>query len=74
MIWGANGLMNGVWNSAAAIPAIDFAGGTVVHMSSGWSALILAIILGKRVGFGKESMAPHNMVLVMVGTGKKSIL
>lgn len=69
MVWGANGFMNGVWNSAAAIPAIDFAGGTVVHMSSGWSALILAIILGKRVGFGKESMAPHNMVLVMVGTG-----
>jgi len=69
MVWGATGFMNGVWNSSAAIPAIDFAGGTVVHMSSGWSALILAIILGKRVGFGKESMAPHNMVLVMVGTG-----
>lgn len=69
MVWGATGFMNGVWNAAAAIPSIDFAGGTVVHMSSGWSALILAIILGKRVGFGKESMAPHNMVLVMVGTG-----
>ncbi len=69
MVWGANGFMNGVWNSAAAIPAIDFAGGTVVHMSSGWSALILAIILGKRTGFGHEPMLPHSMVLVMVGTG-----
>jgi Amt family ammonium transporter len=69
MVWGANGLMNGVWNADAKIPAIDFAGGTVVHMSSGWSALILCIILGPRVGFGKEKMAPHNMVLCMVGTG-----
>ena len=69
MVWGATGFMNGVWNSAAAIPAIDFAGGTVVHMSSGWSALILAIILGKRTGFGSEPMLPHSMVLVMVGTG-----
>jgi Amt family ammonium transporter len=49
--------------------ALDFAGGTVVHMSSGWSALILSIILGKRLGFGKESFAPHSMVLCMVGTG-----
>ena len=69
MVWGATGFMNGVWNSAAGIPAIDFAGGTVVHMSSGWSALILAIILGKRTGFGSEPMLPHSMVLVMVGTG-----
>ena len=69
MVWGINGCMNGVWNAAASIKAIDFAGGTVVHMSSGWSALILCIILGKRVGFGKENMAPHNMVLCMVGTG-----
>jgi len=69
MVWGVDGLMNGVWNAAAKIKAIDFAGGTVVHMSSGWSALILCIILGKRIGFGKENMAPHNMVLCMVGTG-----
>ncbi len=53
----------------AKIKAIDFAGGTVVHMTSGWSALILCIILGKRLGFGKEKMAPHSMVLCMVGTG-----
>ena len=69
MVWGINGLMNGVWNADAKIKAIDFAGGTVVHMSSGWSALILCIILGKRIGFGKEPMPPHSMVLCMVGTG-----
>ena len=69
MVWGVTGLMNGVWNGKAAIQAIDFAGGTVVHMTSGWSALILCIILGKRLGFGKEKMAPHSMVLCMVGTG-----
>ena len=69
MVWGIDGLMNGVWNKDAAIKAIDFAGGTVVHMSSGWSALILCLILGKRMGFGKEVMAPHSMTLCMVGTG-----
>ncbi|MFM2083001.1 MAG: Ammonia channel precursor, partial [Verrucomicrobiota bacterium] len=69
MIWGVNGCMNGVWNGDAVIKSIDFAGGTVVHMSSGWSALVLCIILGKRKGFGKESMAPHSMVLCAIGTG-----
>ncbi|MGE5845642.1 MAG: ammonium transporter, partial [Ignavibacteria bacterium] len=69
MVWGVDGLMNGIWNPNAGIKAIDFAGGTVVHMSSGWSALILCLILGKRVGFGKEPMPPHSMVLCMVGTG-----
>src|SRR5437868_13597984 len=54
MVWGIDGWMNGVWNANAKIHAIDFAGGTVVHMSSGWSALILCLILGKRLGFGKE--------------------
>jgi Amt family ammonium transporter len=68
-VWGIDGMMNGVWNAKAAIKSIDFAGGTVVHMSSGWSALVLCIILGKRLGFGKEKMAPHSMVLCMVGTG-----
>jgi Amt family ammonium transporter len=58
-----------VWNKDAVIKAVDFAGGTVVHMSSGWSALILCLILGKRMGFGKEPMPPHSMVLCMVGTG-----
>jgi len=69
MVWGVDGWMNGVWNKDAGIKAIDFAGGTVVHMSSGWSALILCMILGKRIGFGKEPMPPHSMVLCMVGTG-----
>jgi Amt family ammonium transporter len=69
MVWGVTGLMNGVWNGDSKIQAIDFAGGTVVHMTSGWSALILCMILGKRIGFGKEKMAPHSMVLCMVGTG-----
>ena len=69
MVWGISGMMNGVWNKGASIHAIDFAGGTVVHMTSGWSALILCLILGKRLGFGKDKMAPHNMVLCMVGTG-----
>jgi Amt family ammonium transporter len=69
MVWGATGLMNGPGNAKAAISAIDFAGGTVVHMSSGWSALILCLILGPRIGFGREKMTPHSMVLCMVGTG-----
>jgi Amt family ammonium transporter len=69
MVWGVDGMMNGVWNANASIKAIDFAGGTVVHMSSGWSAIVLALIVGKRKGFGKESFAPHSLVLTMVGTG-----
>ena len=69
MVWGIDGWMNGIWNPAAKITAIDFAGGTVVHMSSGWSALVLCILLGHRLGFRKEIMAPHSMVLCMVGTG-----
>ena len=68
-IWGISGDMNGVWNAKASIKAIDFAGGTVVHMTSGWSALLLCIILGPRIGFGKKSMSPHSMVLCAVGTG-----
>lgn len=69
MVWGIDGYMNGIWNPNAGIKSIDFAGGIVVHMSSGWSALVLCLILGKRVGFGKEPMPPHSMVLCMVGTG-----
>jgi len=69
MVWSTTGLMCGPLNPNAAIKAIDFAGGTVVHMTSGWSALVLCIILGPRLGFGKEPMPPHSMVLCMVGTG-----
>jgi Amt family ammonium transporter len=69
MVWGIDGLMNGVWNAKASIKAIDFAGGTVVHMSSGWSALILCLMLGKRRGFGSRPFLPHSVALTMVGTG-----
>ncbi len=69
MVWATNGFMCGPLNPDAGIKAIDFAGGTVVHMSSGWSALVLCLILGPRLGFGKEPMPPHSMVLCMVGTG-----
>jgi Amt family ammonium transporter len=69
MVWGIDGMMNGVWNAKASIKAIDFAGGTVVHMSSGWSALVLCLILGKRQGFGTRAFMPHSLVLTMVGTG-----
>jgi Amt family ammonium transporter len=69
MVWGVDGLMNGVWNGSAKIRAIDFAGGTVVHMSSGWSALVLCLLLGPRIGFGKSPMPPHSMVLCAIGTG-----
>ncbi len=62
MVWGGGFL-------ATQIKAIDFAGGTVVHMTSGYSALVLAIILGKRNGHNKEPMAPHSVVLTAVGTG-----
>lgn len=65
MVWGG-GFMAG---SSGTIKAIDFAGGTVVHMTSGWSALVLCIILGKRLGYGKDPMPPHSMVLCMIGTG-----
>ncbi len=68
MVWGITGFMNGIWNANSTIKAIDFAGGTVVHMTSGWSSLILCLMLGPRIGFKKEPMAPHSMVLCMVGT------
>ena len=69
MVWGSDGMMNGLGNANAGIKAIDFAGGTVVHMSSGWSALLLALILGPRKGFGRRALMPHSMVLTAVGTG-----
>jgi Amt family ammonium transporter len=69
MVWGIDGFMNGVWNASAGIKAIDFAGGTVVHMSSGWSALVICLVLGKRTGWGKTAFLPHSLVLTMVGTG-----
>lgn len=69
MVWSTTGFMCGPLNPNATIKALDFAGGTVVHMTSGWSALVLCIMLGKRKGFGKEPMSPHSMVLCAIGTG-----
>ncbi|HEU4913150.1 MAG TPA: ammonium transporter [Actinomycetes bacterium] len=51
------------------LAAVDFAGGTAVHINAGAAALALALVLGKRIGFGKEPMRPHNLTLVMVGAG-----
>jgi Amt family ammonium transporter len=59
-----------VWDSAGYIfgmGAIDFAGGTVVHINAGVAALVGSIFVGKRLGFGKDNMAPHSMTLTMVG-------
>ncbi len=67
MVWGSTGYMNGMSNPNAGIHAIDFAGGYVVEMASGWSALVLCLVLGRRNGFGKTPMAPHSLVLCMVG-------
>lgn len=69
MVWGVNGLMNGVWNAGASIKAIDFAGGMVVEMASGYSALVLCLFVGKRHGHGKTPMPPHSLVLCVTGTG-----
>jgi Amt family ammonium transporter len=69
MVWGINGFMNGVWNPNASIKAIDFAGGMVVEMASGYSALVMCLFVGRRLGFGKTPMPPHSMVLAMAGTG-----
>jgi Amt family ammonium transporter len=67
MVWGVNGMMNGCWNANATIKGLDFAGGTVVHMSSGWSGLVLCIILGKRLGYPKANFTPHSIVLTYIG-------
>ena len=69
MMWGIDGMMNGVWNPKSSVKGIDFAGGIVVHMTSGWSALVLCLVLGPRKNYGREIMAPHSMVLCLVGTG-----
>jgi Amt family ammonium transporter len=68
MIWGVGGILN-FSNAAAHWPVFDFAGGTVVHISSGVSALVCALYLGKRVGYPQEDMPPHSMVLSFIGAG-----
>lgn len=65
MVWGKGGLLNAFLGGK--IPCLDFAGGTVVHITSGVSALVCALYLGKRVGFPKEQMKPHNLVLSVIG-------
>ena len=67
MVWGKGGFFN--WALGGKIPVLDFAGGTVVHISSGVSALVFALMIGKRDGFPHEPMVPHNVVLSLIGTG-----
>ena len=67
MVWGKGGLFN--WSLGGRYPVLDFAGGMVVHVSSGVSALVCAVVLGKRIGFPAEPMPPHNVVLSLIGTG-----
>ena len=64
MVWGVGGLLNA---TGGKFPCLDFAGGTVVHVTSGVSALVSAIYIGKRIGYPRTPMPPHNMVLSMVG-------
>jgi Amt family ammonium transporter len=67
MVWGKGGIFN--WALGGKIPVLDFAGGTVVHISSGASALVCALVLGKRDGYPHEPMPPHNVVLSLIGAG-----
>ncbi len=68
MVWGKGGLFNiGVGDTVGRFPALDFAGGTVVHISSGVSALVCALVLGKRRGYGTTPMPPHSVVLSVIG-------
>jgi len=64
MVWGIGGLLHA---NGGRIPSLDFAGGTVVHVTSGVSALVTALYLGKRIGYPKTAMPPHSMVLSFVG-------
>jgi len=65
MVWGKGGLLNA--SLGGAIPCLDFAGGTVVHVTSGVSALVCAIYMGKRVGYPREPSPPHSVVLSFIG-------
>jgi len=65
MVWGKGGLLNA--SLGGRFPTLDFAGGTVVHISSGVSALVCALYLGKRVGYPKQPMPPHSLVLSFIG-------
>src|SRR5499433_596975 len=65
MVWGKGGLLNA--SLGGKFPTLDFAGGTVVHITSGVSALVCALYMGKRVGYPKEAMTPHSVVLSFIG-------
>jgi ammonium transporter, Amt family len=65
MVWGKGGLLNA--SLGGRFPCFDFAGGTVVHVTSGVSALVCALYMGKRVGYPKEAMPPHSVVLSFIG-------
>ncbi|HEV2396762.1 MAG TPA: ammonium transporter [Candidatus Sulfotelmatobacter sp.] len=65
MVWGKGGLLNAALGGR--FPTLDFAGGTVVHVTSGVSALVCALYLGKRIGYPKEPMPPHSVVLSFIG-------
>ena len=66
MVWGVDGLLNSA-NIHARFPSFDFAGGTVVHVTSGVSALVTCLYLGKRIGYPHTKMQPHSMVLSFIG-------
>ncbi|WP_250447241.1 ammonium transporter [Actinotalea sp. C106] len=68
MVW-SGGLLSGDGPFAGIAEPVDFAGGTVVHINAGVAALVLALIVGKRKGFGREPMRPHNLPFVMLGAG-----
>ncbi len=65
-VWGPDGVLNS-GNDAAWVHVLDFAGGTVVHVNAGVAGLVAALVIGKRKGLGTENMAPHNLVLTMIG-------
>ncbi len=69
MVWGINGYLNGAFNAAAGVKAIDFAGGMVDEMASGFTALVLCVILGPLIGHAKTPMPPHSLVVAVIGTG-----
>jgi ammonium transporter, Amt family len=65
MVWGKGGFLNA--SGGGRFPTLDFAGGTVVHITSGVSALVCALYLGKRIGYPKQAIPPHNLVLSFIG-------
>jgi Ammonium Transporter Family len=65
MVWGKGGFLNA--SLGGRFPTLDFAGGTVVHITSGVSALVCALYLGKRLGYPRQSMMPHSVVISFIG-------